>query len=520
MKKYLVLLIVLFSFSNAKVEAQGIDSLNITSTFVTLGEAYYVDYFTSYSYTSRSFFKDESGGLHIAFIANYKLIYCYSSDGLTWSSEYVTSSHDGDFKEAVIYADADGNPYLAATVNPYFDYGNPTGINYGDEFRYSLYYFYKSEGSWVEEEVFNSTLITGFQGNYGGRVNELYKNMNGEMVLTASRYGWYTYGGELWEFTRSTEGTWSELSLIHVYDDTTVDHATELSRSLLHSTGERNLIYSRPYNSNGVTELAYMNYSEGVWSAPIVLTTDMINHASWDLSVSPDEELYLIHYSNDPAPHVNMFNDFGESTELDIDLSAVETLQHAKIHITDEGILDLLVYPADSDTALLFASEDYGSTWSAPMEVARTEFAGILPVTDQFSDQGLDLEFIRFARVSTVEPYGPDSLYYTRIEQINSSTLGILDQELYTEELTIYPNPASDMATVKVELQQPGELTIRIFTLEGKVVMSHKYRGNAGENLVPLNLEHLDSGTYILEVIDSNRYKGSLPKYFGKLIKR
>jgi hypothetical protein len=519
MKKYLLILFVFLSVSVFKAEAQGIDSLNITSTYITLGEAWYTDYFTSYTYSGRSFFKDENGGLHVAFIANYKLFYCYSEDGMTWSTEQVTSTHDGDFKEAVIYADADGSPHIAATVNPYFDYGNPTGVNYGDEFRYSMYYFFKEGESWVEEEVFNSTLTTGFQGNYGGRVNELYRNLDGELVLTGNRYGWYTYGGELWEFTRNTEGTWSELSIIHAYNDTPVDHATEVSRSVLHSTGERNLIYTRPYNSSGIPELAYMNNTDGVWSAPVVLTTDLINHASWDLSVSPNEEMYLIHYSNNPTPHVNMYTDFGTSTALDVDLSGVESLQHAKILITADGILDLFVYPTGADTVLLFASEDYGVTWSAPMEVERKDFPGILPVTDQFSDQGLDLEYVRISRVSAVEPYGPDSLYYTHIDQINSSTLGISDYERSKQELSIYPNPFSEMVWVKVMLDHPGDLTIRLFTLDGKMIMSSKYRAGMGENQIPIDLKHLDSGTYIIEILDSDQSKGSMPRYTGKVVK-
>jgi hypothetical protein len=520
MKKHLLLLLVFLSISAYKVEAQGIDSLNITSTYVTLGEAWYTDYFTSYTYSGRSFFKDENGGLHVAFIANYKLFYCYSEDGLTWTTEQVTSTHDGDFKEAVIYADADGSPHIAATVNPYFDYGNPTGIEYGDEFRYSTYYFHKEEGNWAEEEVYNSTLITGWSGNYGCRVNELYRNLDGEIVLIGNRYGWYTYGGELWEFTRGSEGTWSELSIIHGYNDTPVDHSTEVSRSVLHTTGERNLIYTRQFNSSGVPELAYMNYSEGEWSDPVVLTTDLINHASWDISISPDEEMYLIHYSNDPTPHISMYTDFDASTELSIDLSMVETLQHAKILITEDGILDLLVYPANTDTVLLFASEDYGITWSAPMEVERNDFPGILPVTDQLSDQGMDLEFVRFSRVSSVEPYGPDSLYYTHVDQINSSTLGISDYEGSAEVLSIYPNPFLEMVWVKVVLNQPANLTMRVFTLEGKVIMSRKYRGTVGENQIPMNLEHLDSGTYIIEIIDSGQATDSSPRYAGKVIKR
>ncbi len=519
MYRFVLLFPILFFLLVHNTKAQEIDSLNISSSFITLGEPWYTDYFTGYAvYTDRSFFKDEDGGLHVVFIANYKMYYCYSDDGETWSTEQISGEHDGDFREAVIYADANGNPYIAVTINPYFNYGNPTGVGYGDEFRYSVYYFFKDGATWVEELVFDSTVDGGFSGNYGCRVNELYKNQQGEMVLIGHRYGWYTYGGALYEFTRDTEGNWSGLNTIHEYNDTPVDHATEVSRSFLKSNGERNLIYSRPYNGSGVAELAYMNYSEGIWSEPMVLTTDLINYRSWELSVSPDEEMYLIHYSNNPTPHINMYTDFNEAAELDIDLSMVTELQHAKIHITKDGLLDLLVYPANLDSALLYVSQDFGETWGSPFTVARTDFPGVLPVTDQYSDQGVDLEFIRISRVSSVEPFGPDSLFYNHIEQINSS-LGITEYENTSDQLSIYPNPVLDFITLNYSIQKAGPLNIRVFTLDGKLVESRIVGGNTGENLIRMDLEDLDPGTYILEIRESNQGHTNLRRATKKLVK-
>ena len=523
MKKYVLFIALAMLISTSKSMAQGIDSLNINETFITLGESWYTDYFTGYAvYTDRSFFKDENGGFHVVFISNYKLYYCYSEDGTDWTTEQISNDHDGDFREAVMYADAEGNPYIATTVNPYYNYGNPTGINYGDEFRYSVYYFYKDGGIWIEEEVYNSTTDPGFSGNYGCKVNELYKNQNGDMVLIGHRYGWYSYGGELWEFTRNGEGNWSDLEIIHSYNDTPIDHSTEAGRIHLKDNGDRDLIYSRPYNASGVAELVYMSNTANVWSEPTVLTTDMINYRSWDLSVSPEGDLFLIHYSNDPVPHIKLFTDLNESTELPIDLSMVDQLQHAKIHVTKDGVLDLLVYPADTEQpAILYASEDFGDTWSAPISVERTSFPGVLPVTDQLSNQGVDLEFIRVTRVSTVEPFGPDSLFYDHIEQINTSTLATRDYEDLSRRLSLFPNPVTDEITVSYTLEQKSALNIRVYTLKGKVVREEIYSGSVGENQIRMNLNDLNSGTYIIEVTEmqrSNSRPGS-PAATKKLIK-
>lgn len=262
-----------------------------------------------------------------------------------------------------------------------------------------------------------------------------------------------------------------------------------------------------------------MTNTNDVWSAPIVLTTDLINHGAWDLSISSDEEMYLIHYSNTPNPHVNMYTDFSGSTELNVDLSMVTELQSAKIHITKDGILDLLVYPTGTDPAILYASEDNGLTWTAPIFAERGDFPGILPVTDQFSSQGTELEFIRVSRVSNVEPFGPDSLFYNHIEQINSASLGISDYEILTNKLSLYPNPFSDMVTVNYLLKEPGELNVKIFNLLGKKIMDRNYQGGIGENQIQMNLGYLGSGIYIIEVLELDRIRDNSHKATKKILK-
>ena len=81
MKKFTLLFSVFLFLTCLNVKGQGIDSLNYTSTYITVGETWYTDYYTSYSvYNNRSFFKDENDDLHTVFISNYKLNYSFSSD--------------------------------------------------------------------------------------------------------------------------------------------------------------------------------------------------------------------------------------------------------------------------------------------------------------------------------------------------------------------------------------------------------------------------------------------------------
>lgn len=515
MKRFTFLFSTLFFILfSSNVYASGVDSLNITSKYITLGESFYTDYFTGYYvYTNTSFFKDENGKLHGVFISNYELYYCTSIDsGYTWSSDHILSTHDGDFRRAVIYADEDGIPYIACTVNPYFNYGNPTGIEYGDEFRYNVYVLFLEEDQWVEELVFNSTINTGFSGNFGCMVDELYKDLNNDLILIGHRYGWYTYGGELWEFKRDTSETWSEYSIIQGYSDTPVDHTTSDCRSYLKANGERDLIYTRPYNASGVTELVSKHFNGIEWSVPTVLTEDLINHAAWDLSIGSAEEMYLIHYNNEPSPHVNMYTDFVSSVELDLDFSLVDTIQTAKIHATQNGLLDLIVYPLNTDTVVLYVSEDFGVTWGEPFYLSRKIFPGTLPITDQFSNQGTDLEFLRVSRVSTVEPFGPDSLYYGHVEQVNTTYLGIVDYKVLESNLSVYPNPFTEELTVEYFHHSASEVNVKIYNLQGKVVMNRDYSAVPGKTMVRIYLGDLDAGTYIFEIYDSENTRRSVKK--------
>ncbi|MCA1752791.1 MAG: T9SS type A sorting domain-containing protein [Flavobacteriales bacterium] len=515
MKRLVLLFFVLLSLSMLKVGAQGIDSLNVTNSFVTVGEAFYTDYYTNYSvYNNRSFFKDENDGLHMVFMSNYKLIYCYSSDaGSTWTTEEISTDLDGTFKLAVIYADADGNPYIAATVNPNFNYGNPTNVGSSQEFRFDVHFLYKEAGQWMVENVHMSS-----SSNYGMEVTELYMDENSDLVLIGNRFGWYTFGGQIYEYKRS-EGVWSDLNIIHEFSENSDNHFTFLSYSVLNANGTRDIVFSRYSYNIQSPELMSIHYNGESWEDPNSITTDIGGFRNWSMTTDNDGGSWLAYFSNDPSPHVDLLIDLEEPVTLDIDLSLVDTIQATVIHYTNDGVLDLLVYPLHSDTAVLYVSEDYGLTWGAPLYADRAQLTGILPVRDQLSNQTTELEFMHISRVSNVEPFGPDSLFYNHVELIDSSILGVAEYESANNKLSLYPNPFAEMFTVNYLLEKQGELNIRIFTLHGKLVAARNYLGSVGENQIQMDLGHLDAGTYIIEVIELDQKSNDLHKASHKLIK-
>jgi hypothetical protein len=503
MKKYLFILSLFLFLLPQKSMASGIDSLSFTSQFIGVGETWYTDYFTGCSvYTNRSFFKDESGGLHMVFISNYQLFYYASFDGgQTWSEEQIITGFEGDIKQAIIWVDADGNPFIAITTNPYFNYGNPTGISYGQEFHINTYFIYKEVESWLIEDVYLSEADNGWSYNYGMLASELYKEGD-EFVIVGARYGWYDYGGEIWEVKRNSEGTWSDPNVILDYNDTNVDHSVVHVYSILYDDGSKDLVYDRPYNSSGIAELATIHFDGENWSAATQLTTDLYNYVAWDLTTGGNGQMWLSYFSNEPEPHVVLYNSLDSPVELAIDLSLVDTIQSLKIHYTADDLLNLIIYPYMNDTAVLYVSEDLGLTWSEPFYEDRAMLTGVLPVSDQYSTQLADFDFMHISRVSNVEPYGPDSLFYHHIDLFNTTYLGIDQYEMIRDKMTIYPNPVLDEVRISYLSNISKDMELRIMDLHGKVMLERDCKGSEGETIFTLDVSNLKAGVYIIEMYE------------------
>lgn len=75
---------------------------------------------------------------------------------------------------------------------------------------------------------------------------------------------------------------------------------------------------------------------------------------------------------------------------------------------------------------------------------------------------------------------------------------GVEDQ-LTAEQLSVYPNPGQGFFTLKLELDRPSDLVVRITDLSGRELsMSRVGRISSGE--VPLDLNFLSTGIYLLDV--------------------
>ncbi len=85
------------------------------------------------------------------------------------------------------------------------------------------------------------------------------------------------------------------------------------------------------------------------------------------------------------------------------------------------------------------------------------------------------------------------------VDEINAQ------QKLMKEQLTLYPNPVYNKATISFDVLNQGQATIQITDLSGRVVSEEKESVLKGANELSFNLSHLTSGTYIMKVVTGNQ---------------
>jgi hypothetical protein len=67
-------------------------------------------------------------------------------------------------------------------------------------------------------------------------------------------------------------------------------------------------------------------------------------------------------------------------------------------------------------------------------------------------------------------------------------------------DFVVYPNPTSGAATVAFQLPAEEPFVFQMFDTAGRLVYSHKGLGIEGENILPLRLEGVASGLYLLDI--------------------
>jgi hypothetical protein len=69
------------------------------------------------------------------------------------------------------------------------------------------------------------------------------------------------------------------------------------------------------------------------------------------------------------------------------------------------------------------------------------------------------------------------------------------------EAMSLYPNPASQMATLNFSSAKEGDYQIRVINALGQSVYSAEGKATEGANTLELNLQNLSTGLYIVHLV-------------------
>ncbi|MEI6766221.1 MAG: T9SS type A sorting domain-containing protein [Bacteroidota bacterium] len=80
------------------------------------------------------------------------------------------------------------------------------------------------------------------------------------------------------------------------------------------------------------------------------------------------------------------------------------------------------------------------------------------------------------------------------------STVAGISTNTGLSELNIYPNPAADIANISFDANEAQSMVITVMDLTGRVFINEEVHVNQGNNLLPVSVNKLASGNYIIQL--------------------
>lgn len=487
----------------------------INGTTMLMGDQFYTDYFTTFGHTTQSgnnLIEDAEGNVHIAWVDNYELWYFRSgNNGESWSIRRLTTGHEGDIFYATLVVDHNGKVFIGMTCHDDFNYGNPTGIDYGIEFYYDLYCVTDVTDSWTVETI-DKPLRSGFSDNYGAIITAMSVDANNDVHIYAQKYGWYTKGGTVWEWIRSsTEGNWgSRLEIIKFEDQPNDNFINRKIIPLMDSSGNVTLLMSRMIPLGGGEynhRLFYVRNEGSEWSSPTILT-EAVAYAwnRYDAVIDGNDHVYLA-YMQEKSPdlyEIHLSKDFAAASSIQLNLTDQDTITNFFIHSNESGDMTLALYRRGYNASLCFSSD--GTNWSDPYEVSDQDkkyLSGINFVrTDTRSGIFADCKQLAWtAGQRDEEPYGPDSLHFATITLAPNS---LVDKNFNISDFSLsqnYPNPFNPNTMINYQLPMTSAVELSIYNLLGqRVATLVNDRKIAGHHRVEWDASGYSSGIYYYQL--------------------
>jgi uncharacterized repeat protein (TIGR01451 family) len=165
-------------------------------------------------------------------------------------------------------------------------------------------------------------------------------------------------------------------------------------------------------------------------------------------------------------------------------------------------------------SARLLQSSQVQVDWTTSMEINCSRFilqrsydGTIFSDLQTVSGNGTTNLVHNYSAIDDLNSFTAKMVYY-RLKQIdldgkaNVSKIIPVKLKALSNQTTVSPNPFSDYININTQWNNSEAVTVRIFNVQGKVVVSKQVSLNQGNNNVRIdNLSNLPSGNYYLELI-------------------
>ncbi|MBK7888980.1 MAG: T9SS type A sorting domain-containing protein [Bacteroidetes bacterium] len=106
--------------------------------------------------------------------------------------------------------------------------------------------------------------------------------------------------------------------------------------------------------------------------------------------------------------------------------------------------------------------------------------------------------------ISVKASNGCGSSSLRKLENISTSVCPRIGSGTAFSTLQVYPNPASENLFVAITLDADQQIDMNLSDVTGRQVLQRSISGTEGENLIPVNISHLASGIYTMNIRGRN----------------
>lgn len=166
-----------------------------------------------------------------------------------------------------------------------------------------------------------------------------------------------------------------------------------------------------------------------------------------------------------------------------------------------------VVLNSGADAFFCFAGTCYGPpTFSAgPMTLNASQSASQLP--GQFNMLVADLDeapAVGFSLIKYTFFNASNSSDSVQISLRYNSPTAVNENAVALSSVDVFPNPASETATLKIASSKGGNATLTVYNALGAIVNNKQVLLTPGKNKIELNVESLPSGVYFANVKTGN----------------